>query len=119
MSSDTIDDLHYAEDLATRLIAAAREVLKSPLNIRAQRELAAASAEDYCRPSCRDGSCLEDCGCPAHQDGQPHHPIDDETVDVAGNPLPAAAATSAGPPVMPSRASACASRSSTSSPSRD
>lgn len=73
MSTDTVDDLHYAEDRATRLIAAARDVLKSPLNIKALEELTAACAEDYCRPSCQDGSCLDDCGCPEHPEGQPHH----------------------------------------------
>lgn len=79
MSSDTIDDLHYAEDRATRLIAASRAVLKSPLNIQARRELAAASAEDYCRPTCQDGDCLDDCGCPGHPDGQPHYDDSDQT----------------------------------------
>lgn len=88
MSTDTVDDLHYAEDLACRLLALSRvavEAMKSVVDHAAglpepvlhsllvvTRELDAASAEGYCRPSCQDGTCTDECGCPAHPDGQPH-----------------------------------------------
>lgn len=76
MSTDTVDDLHAAEDMIGRLSAALERALMLPRVDQDDADAyqavaeAAAAARDYCRPSCGfndDGDCASGeatCGCP-------------------------------------------------------
>lgn len=85
MSTDTVDDLHAAEEMAGRLCAALEALYLTPTDDPLTYEAALDDAraairggETYCRPSCStgdDGECLEGdtCGCPCG-----HADLDDE-----------------------------------------
>lgn len=81
--ADTIDDLQAAEDHIGCLHHAARKVINAWQAGDDQLDdllgnLDALTAVEWCRPSCQDGDCDEDCGCCAHEDGEPHHEEEDD-----------------------------------------
>jgi hypothetical protein len=100
MSTDTIDDLHAAEDhigVLSALLARvmpiantigehyrnrthdARDLMRDVEQLDGlASSINATLADPFCRPSCSDGSCSDDCGCQAHPEGEPHHPSDDD-----------------------------------------
>jgi hypothetical protein len=76
MSADTVDDLHAAEDTIAELGGRITQVLNGYPNLDGAARLllqdAYRTAVDYCRPSCDDGACDDDCGCPYDHPTGPH-----------------------------------------------
>lgn len=79
--SDTVDDLHNAEDHISLLKATLRELVEASLlvpgNWKVHFVQVATLAEPYCRPSCSfadTGECDADdpecCGCPCGHNGE-------------------------------------------------